>query len=409
MIKESFRHSFRSLRANKMRTSLTLLGIVIGISSVIIMLSVGRGAQELILDQIRGIGSQLLMVTAGGSAQEMGPPAAIEGIIVKTLTLRDAEAIENSAKYIKVVAPITNFTQTRIRKGNEEEIYTVQGRDKNFFTSRDYEFAEGRNFTESENKGVSKVAILGATVKDDLFKNFSAVGEYIRIGEANYRIIGVLKKKESALSIMGVDDETIMIPVKTAQKNVLGQDFLFGISLQASSEEDIDLAKAEVRRIIRRQHRLQTSEEDDFKISSQQDALAMIETFTSLLTLFLAAIATISLIVGGIGIMNIMLVSVFERTKEIGLLKALGARNKDIFYEFLVETLVIMIIGAFMALVIGFGVSYLAAKIGGWNTILAPESIPLALIMAFGFGIIFGVYPALKAAKLDPITALRFE
>ena len=409
MITESLKHSFRSLRTNKMRTSLTLLGIVIGISSVIIMLSIGRGAQELILDEIRGIGSQLLMVTAGGSAQEMGPPAAIEGIIVKTLTMRDAEAIENSAKYIKVVAPTTNFTQTRIRKGNEEEIYTVQGRDKNFFTSRDYEFEDGRNFTESENKGTSKVAILGATVKKDLFKNFSAIGEYIRISEANYRIIGVLKKKESALSVMGIDDETIMIPVKTAQKNVLGQDFLFGISLQASSEEDIDLAKAEVRRIIRRQHRLQKSEQDDFKISSQQDALAMIETFTSLLTLFLAAIAAVSLIVGGIGIMNIMLVSVFERTKEIGLLKALGARNKDIFYEFLIETLVIMAIGAFMALVIGFGVSYVAAKIGGWDTVLAPESIPLALIMAFGFGIVFGVYPAVKAARLDPITALRFE
>lgn len=409
MIKESLKNSLLSLSHNKMRTSLTLLGIVIGISSVIIMLSVGRGAQELILDQIRGIGSQLLMVTAGGSDEKFSPPAAVEGIVIKTLTMRDVDALKNNAQYIKVVAPMSNFTQVRIRKGNEEDIYTVQGRDRDFFTSRNYEFAEGRNFTQTENDGTAKVAILGAVVKQELFKNFSAVGEYVRIGEANYRIVGTLKKKESALVMGGIDDETIMVPVRTAQKNILGQDYLFGISLQATSEDTVDLAKAEVRRILRREHRLQQNEQDDFTISSQQDALAMIEVFTSLLTLFLAAIAAISLLVGGIGIMNIMLVSVFERTKEIGLLKALGAKNSDIFFEFLIETFVIMTIGAVIALIIGASVSYVAAFFGGWDTVLAPESIPLSFIMAFSFGFIFGTYPAMKAAKMDPILALRFE
>jgi putative ABC transport system permease protein len=409
MIKIPFINALRSLRANKMRTALTLLGIIIGISSVITMLSVGRGAQELILDQIRGIGSQLLMVTAGGASTELSPPAAVEGIVIKTLTLRDSEAIENNAQHIQVVAPTSNFTQVRIRRGNKEDIYTIQGRDREFFSSRGYDFSEGRNFTTTENDGTAKVAILGADIKQDLFSNFSAIGEFIRIGEGNYRIVGVLEKKESALVMGGIDDSTVMLPVRTAQTNVLGQDYLFGISLQASSEEEVDLAKAEVRRILRRQHRLQKNEEDDFTIRTQQDALAMIEVFTSLLTLFLSAIAAISLIVGGIGIMNIMLVSVFERTREIGLLKAVGAENKDIFYLFLIETLVIMTIGAIIALIIGFIVSYVASIFGGWSTVLAPESIPMSFIMAFGFGIVFGVYPAIKASKLDPITALRYE
>ena len=253
------------------------------------------------------------------------------------------------------------------------------------------------------------MAILGATIKQDLFKNFSAVGEFIRIGESSYRVVGVLEKKESALLTGAIDDESILTPVLTAQKNILGQDYLFGISIQASSEEEVSLAEAEIRRILRRQHRLETNEEDDFTIRTQQDALALIEVFTSLLTIFLAAIAFVSLLVGGIGIMNIMLVSVFERTKEIGLLKALGARNRDIFFEFLLETLVVMTLGALIALAIGTGISYAASVLGGWDTILAPEAIPLSFAMAFGFGVIFGMYPAVKAAKMDPITALRFE
>jgi putative ABC transport system permease protein len=409
MIREAIKSAYRSLRANLMRTLLTLLGIVIGISSVIIMLSAGQGAQELILDQVRGIGSELLMVTAGGSQQEFGPPAAVEGIVVKTLTLRDADALKNNSQHIKVVAPISNFTQVRIRKGNEEELYTVQGRDREFFTSRNYDFSEGRNFTTTENDGTSNVAILGANVKADLFGNFSPIGESVRIGEANFRIIGVLEKKESALLSAGIDDDTIIVPLLTAMRKVLGQDYLFGISVQAKSEDEIALAKAEAKRILRREHRLKTNDEDDFTVQSQQDALELIEVFTSLLTIFLASIAAISLLVGGVGIMNIMLVSVFERTREIGLIKALGASKKDIFLMFLTETLLIMTIGAVIALIIGFIVSYIFSLIGGWSTILAPESIPLSFITAFVFGLAFGMYPAFKAAKMDPITALRFE
>ena len=415
----NIRESVTSILSNKARSVLTMMGIIIGISAVIIMIGLGKGAQQLLVDQVKSLGSNIVFVLAGGDGgQRRGPPAAARGIVTKTLTFSDVDMLEqkSSTLGIKNLSSYTSSLPTTIKlEGKDDVNINVQGRDRHYFISKNSIFEEGGLWNEKDEKSLGRVAIIGGGAKEKIYgKDAGQVaGKRLKVKNNNYEIVGVLKKKGAGIAgAFGQDDDTsIIIPTKTMMNIVLGIDYLFGIQMEIISEakDDTEVVIKKVEDLLRKAHHLRSTEENDFSVRAQADAIAIFTTITDAFTIFLALIASISLLVGGIGIMNIMLVTVTERTFEIGLRKALGAKRTDILVQFLIEGIVLTALGGIVGVSFGILVTFGLSLIGGWAFTIDPWAILLATGVSITFGLIFGMYPANRASKLDPIEALRYE
>ena len=404
MLNESIKMAFDGMVSNKLRTFLTLLGIIIGVGAVIAMVSLGFGVKESIKDNISKLGSNLLMVSAGGRTATGARLAAGEGA---RLTFDDMLAIEKQVDGIAGISASVN-TSYQLVAGNQNWTSRVEGTTPSNFAIQNYELEDGRLFTERDMNSRARVAVIGKTVADNLFPGDDPVGQIMRIKKAPFQVIGVLKPKGS--SGMGQDqDDTVIIPLTTAQNRMMGITHVQRITVQAENENVINDVQAEVEQVLRTRHKIKDGDYDDFTISNMAAIMdTMMETANSI-TLLLGCIAAISLLVGGIGIMNIMLVSVTERTREIGIRKALGATYNNILLQFLIEAMVIGVVGGFLGVVIGVIASYGISSFAGWNTVISWWAIVVAVVFSVGIGLFFGIYPARKAALLDPIDALRYE
>ena len=390
-----------------MRSGLTMLGIVIGVAAVITMLAVGTGASQRIEEQISSMGSNLLMIlpgttTAGGVRMGMGSQP--------TLSLGDTEAIQKECPAVLYVAPILSGV-AQVVYGNQNWSTGVVGTTPSMLYVRDWQLEQGRPFTEEDVRNASKVCLLGQTVIDSLFGSINPVGQIIRIKNVPFTVIGVLEKKGQ--SPMGQDqDDTIYIPVTTAQKKLFGTAFpgmVRLIMVRAKGMEDLYTAEKQITELLRQRHRIGQKQDDDFTVRNLTQMMQASEQSAKVMTLLLGAIASVSLLVGGIGIMNIMLVSVTERIREIGIRMAVGAKTWDIRLQFIIEALTLSLIGGAFGIIIGISGSKVLSMIAGWPTIVSPLSISLAFSFSGIVGIFFGFYPAYKASLLDPIDALRYE
>jgi putative ABC transport system permease protein len=406
-IPSTFRISLRALRVNKMRSALTMLGIIIGVGAVIAMLAVGTGASRKIAEQIASMGSNLLMIlpgstTSGGVRMGAGTQP--------TLTLMDAEEIQKESSAVAEVAPVLNGV-AQIVYGHQNWSTGVVGTTPGMLEVRDWPLASGRPFTQQDVKSATKVCLLGQTVVDNLFGSMDPLGQIVRIKKIPFSVIGVLATKGQ--SAQGQDqDDTIYVPVTTAQKKLFGTSFpgmVRTIMVKAKSAEDLGPAEKQINELLRQRHHIGPKQDNDFTVRNLTQIMQTAEQSTKVMTLLLGAIASVSLLVGGIGIMNIMLVSVTERTREIGIRMAVGAKTWDIRLQFIIEALTLSLIGGIIGIIIGVSGSQILSSLAGWTTIVSP----LSVFLAFGFsglvGIFFGFYPAYKASNLNPIDALRFE
>jgi putative ABC transport system permease protein len=403
------RMALASLRVNKLRTTLTMLGIVIGVAAVIAMVSVGAGAQERIAEQIRSMGSNLIVVfpgaqTSGGIRWGLGSQ--------QTLTEEDARAIAVDVPTVEVVAPSVRGSAQTIF-GNLNWSTVIQGVTPDYLDAREWGVASGRMFGPQDVDAAAKVAVLGDTVWHSLFGDTDPIDQTIRIKKVPFTVVGVLEPKGQ--SAFGQDqDDLILIPLSTAKKKVLGTTrsnprAVGAISVRVREAGLIAEAEEQIRAILRQRHRLQIGQDDDFQVRILAEMFAAQEESARVMTMLLAAIASVSLLVGGIGIMNIMLVSVTERTREIGLRMAVGARGRDILAQFLVEALTLSAVGGLMGVGLGVLVSVIIANFAEWSTDVSLQAMALAFGFAGVVGVFFGFYPAQKASRLDPIEALRYE
>jgi putative ABC transport system permease protein len=393
-----------ALRANKLRASLTMLGIIIGVAAVIAMVALGRGAQESVNERIASLGTTLLTVTPG---QRFSRGVATADTRAK-LTLDDVTALDTTATSITAIEPeMTRNLQIQYRNTNTNT--SIIGTSANYPEVRKYEIEYGRMFTTAEDEATQRVIVLGAQIPQDLGQPPQAMlGEAVRVMGIQFTVIGILASKGQTGGFQNPDDQAL-VPVRTARYRLFGSDQLRSINVLAPSEAQIPQAMADVQRVLRRSHRLRPSQDDDFSIRSQADFLNTLGETTAVFTYLLAGIAAVSLLVGGIGIMNIMLVSVTERTREIGVRKALGARRKDILLQFLIESIVLCMLGGLGGIALGTLAASLLSTFAGWTTSIAPASILMAFAFSAGVGILFGVWPARRAAALDPIQSLRYE
>ncbi len=405
LIGEILRVALGALRANKMRSFLTMLGIVIGVAAVIAMIALGRGAQQAVRDRISALGTTLLTIMPG---QQFG-----RGVVVMDsrarLTMEDAEAVAERATLLTAVQPEMN-RQLQVQYVNKNTNTQIIGTTANYLDVRKYRLAGGRMFTNSEDDGRKRVAVLGPTVVQNLgLESAEAlIGEAIRIRGIQFEVVGVLDRKGTGSGFQDPDD-LVLIPLQTARFRVMGSNWLRSINVLAESEAQIPNAMAEIQKILRREHRLRPGREDDFQIRNQSDFLSTFEETTKVFGVLLLGIATVSLLVGGIGIMNIMLVSVTERTREIGVRKALGATRINILLQFLIEAVVLCLLGGLIGVILGVGSATVLRESMDWNTDVSMLSVGLAFLFAAAVGIVFGVWPARRAASLDPILALRYE
>ena len=406
-IPSTLRISFRALKVNKMRSALTMLGIIIGVGAVIAMLAVGTGASKRIAEQISSMGSNLLIIlpgatTSGGVRMGSGTQP--------TLTMGDADAMQKECPAVSNVAPILSGI-AQVVFGHQNWSTGVVGTTPSMLTVRDWPVAAGRSFSDQDVKSATKVCLLGQTVVDNLFGDMSPVGQVIRIKKVPFTVIGVLSMKGQ--SAQGQDqDDTIYVPVTTAQKKLFGTTFpgmVRIIMVKAKSTQDLPAAEKQINDLLKQRHRIGPKQENDFTVRNLTQIMQTAEQSTKVMALLLGAIASVSLLVGGIGIMNIMLVSVTERTREIGIRMAIGAKTWDIRLQFIIEALTLSLIGGVAGIIVGISGSKILSMLAGWSTIVSPFSI----LIAFGFsglvGIFFGFYPAYKASLLDPIEALRYE
>ncbi|MDH7487394.1 MAG: ABC transporter permease [Anaerolineae bacterium] len=403
------RVALNALMVNKMRSFLTMLGIVIGVAAVISLVAVGAGAQAQVVSNLQGLGSNLLVVTAGTrfAFSQRGLQQN-----VRALTNADVEAIRKLATAISAVAPEYAANATAVYQGKTTNT-SVTGVTAEYDEVRNWKVARGRFISQEDNDNLAMVVVLGQTVVEDLFGStlVNPVGQTVRINRQNYTVVGVLKSK-GGQGGFGNQDNVIFMPLRTAQLKLggAGNQQVRSINLQARSAEEMDLAQAQVTAILRTLHGLQSGQEDDFMVQNQADIVGVVEETTGTFTTLLGSIAAISLLVGGIGIMNIMLVSVTERTREVGLRKAVGAKRGDILMQFLVEAVVLSVGGGLIGVAVGIGgAQVITPLLGNSEALVTPESVALALAVSLGIGIFFGLYPANRAAALNPIDALRYE
>lgn len=390
-----------------MRSMLTSLGIIIGVSAVIIMLAVGTGASKKIASDMESMGSNLLMIrsaSAKSGGVRMGAGSR------PTLTLKDSEAIESKARGVLAVAPYSAEGK-QLTYGNQNWSTTVGGTTMPYFMIRNYEIESGRGFLPEDNKNSTKVAIIGQTVATELFGDVDPINKTIRVGNIPFKVVGLLKSKGA--SGMGQDqDDLIFIPITTAQRKVFGTDFpgtVNMITVKAQNEDSLSVAQEDITELLKSRHNIGKNQDNDFEIRNLAEMQETIKSTTKTMSLLLGAIAGVSLIVGGIGIMNIMLVSVTERTKEIGIRMAIGAKATDIRIQFLIESFLLSMVGGLIGVIIGIAGAQVMHALAGMNIAITASSIMLSLGFSAGIGIGFGYYPAYKASLLNPIDALRYE
>jgi putative ABC transport system permease protein len=394
---------------NKLRSALTMLGIIIGVAAVIVMVAVGAGAQARVEEQIRALGSNLLLILSGARTQ-----GGVRLAVGSTYTLSEDDAIAINREIHEALAAPALRGGAQVVWGNSNWATQIYGTTPDYLDVRQWALQTGRIFEAAEMSGAGKVCIVGQTVVRQLFGGTDPVGQVLRIKRVPFTVIGVLENKGQ--SMMGTDqDDIILVPIATARSRVLGsanlakQRSVSTIWVKVADGYDTKAAEEQVRALLRQRHRLQAGAEDDFSLRNLAEVMAAQEASSRVLAVLLAAVASVSLVVGGIGIMNIMLVSVTERTREIGLRMALGARTRDILGQFLVEAVTLSLIGGLVGVLLGVGGSLAVAHFAGWKVLLSGQAVALAVVFAFVIGVFFGFYPARKAARLNPVEALRFE
>jgi len=392
-----------AIRANKLRSFLTMLGIIIGVGAVITMVALGSGAQKAVQDNIQSLGSNLLTVMPG---QAFNRGVASDQRV--SLTIDDADSIRANARRIVAVVPELS-RNLQVKYGNRNSNISITGTVPDYFPVRNFTVTAGRAFTLGDNEARRRYAVVGAGVPELFGVNGPAmVGQQIEIRGIAFTVIGLLAAKGAQGSFMN-PDEQVFIPLLTARYRVHGSDRVRSINIKVADAKDMNVAMIEIERVLRRTHNIRPGAENNFMIRNQADIIETVQQTTQTFTMLLAGIAAVSLLVGGIGIMNIMLVSVTERTREIGVRKALGATRGAILFQFLVEALVLCLVGGALGVAIGGGGAMLLAKIFKWNTLVSPTAVVLALAFSFGVGLFFGIWPARRAAAMDPIVALRYE
>ncbi len=397
--------ALHTLGAHKMRTALAVIGIVIGVSAVILMVAIGRGAQAAVMKKIQGLGTNLIIVTAGKVRVFAGRPRQMGN--TTTLTMKDAEALSQEAPSVGKAAPFQG-RKVVVKHGDAAATTQVSGTTPEFTSIRNFRPVSGRFFTDEEVKGAMRVAVLGRTVAGNLFAGRNPLGETVRIKNVPFEVIGVLEEK-GVNAIGQDDDDLILVPITTVMRRVMNVSHVNDIYIESKDASLMDKAVEEVAAVLRDRHRIKPGKEDDFSIQNQTDILKAEEETSRTFTMLLGSIAAISLIVGGVGILAIMLISIRERVKEIGVRRALGARKKDVLLQFLIEALILSVVGGLIGAVLGIGSSFVV----GWFTDLPTSVSALSVVTAFFFsaaiGLFFGIYPARKASELDPIVALRSE
>ncbi|MCG9479468.1 MAG: ABC transporter permease [Actinomycetia bacterium] len=404
---ENIKIAFQALALNKLRSFLTMLGIIIGVGAVVAMLSIGTGAQQMVLQNIQDIGSNLIIVSPGSQDNEGGFEQMLGTVAQDQLKIEDVDAIEQQSKHIEGAIPVilSSSVISYLGSNSSASIYASTAKALDIYN---FEMEGGRFFNSSDVANSANVAVIGQTIIRDLFGKRNPIGEIIKIDKKNFTVIGTVKEMGS--NQFGQDqDNVVSVPITTAQNKLYGMDYINLIMAQSKSEAVIDQASREVRTILRRTHNLMPDQENDFTVQNQTQMLDIVSTITNIFTITIAGIAGISLLVGGIGIMNIMLVSVTERTREIGIRKAVGAKNRDILIQFLIESIVLSVSGGIVGIAFAVLVSTIITRLTVLSTSITAYPIILAISFSMVVGLFFGIYPAMRAARLNPIDALRYE
>jgi putative ABC transport system permease protein len=402
---EFFQVSFSALQANKARSLLTMLGIIIGVAAVITMISLGEGAKKAVADRLQALGTNLIYIRPGAVTMRGGIRMSIGSS--ERITEKDLRRLRTECATVDKIVPELS-RQSQISFGNKNWNTSVIGTAPEYLELRNFKIADGVNFSERDINAIGRVAIIGPKIVENLFGNINPIGQSIKVGRLNFEIIGVTEVKGISGGWQDFDD-MVIIPYSTAQKRVFGLDFFNNLIARIKDDSMLPAAYMEIEKILRKSHRLRPEQDNDFNIQSQSDFAAARQETTQTLTYLLLGVALVSLLVGGIGIMNIMLVSVTERTREIGVRMAVGARRKDILMQFVLEAVTLALLGGLLGILLGVFSSYGMSEFFGWNTLISSGSVIVSFVFAFVVGLFFGIYPARKASMMDPIEALRYE